>query len=96
MPVVNVRKLARETSQVISAVQTTRRPTLVTRGGRAVAAVVPVDPDLLEDWILANAPEFTQAMAEGDRELRSGKTVSFEEYLASQRKRGRAAQRRRG
>ncbi len=94
MPVVNVRKLARQTSRVISSVQTTRRPTLVTRAGRPVAAVVPVDPDLLEDWILANAPEFTQAMAEGDRELRKGKTLSFDIYLASQKKRGRGAQRR--
>lgn len=95
MPVVNVRKLARQTSRVISSVQTTKRPTLVTRAGRPVAAVVPVDPDLLEDWILANAPEFTQAMAEGDRELRQGKTLSLDTYLASQRKRGGALRRRR-
>lgn len=95
MAVVNVRELARRTSQVIGAVQTTKRPTLVTRAGRPVAAVIPVDPDLLEDWVLANAPEFVEAIIEGDRELREGRTVSFDSYLASRRRRagGRAKRR---
>lgn len=96
MAVVNVRELARRTSQVIGAVQTTKRPTLVTRAGRPVAAVIPVDPDLLEDWVLANAPEFVEAMAQGDRELREGRTVSFDAYLATRRRRragGRAKRR---
>lgn len=94
MAVVNVRELARKTSQVISSVQSTKRPALVTRGGRPVAAVIPIDPDVLEDWILANAPEFTEAMAEGDRDLREGRTVSFDDYLAARRRRPRRQQRR--
>lgn len=93
MAVVNVRELARHTSQVIASVQTTKRPTLVTRAGRPVAAVIPVDPDLLENWILANAPDFVEAMAEGDRELREGRTVSFDDYLASRRRRRRRSPR---
>ncbi|MGH2499131.1 MAG: hypothetical protein ACRDF0_03450 [Candidatus Limnocylindria bacterium] len=56
------------------------------KAGRPVAAVVPVDPDALEDWILANAPEFVNAMREGEEEWRQGKTVSLDDYLASLKK----------
>jgi prevent-host-death family protein len=93
--VVNVRELARRTSRVLASVQTTKRPTLITRGGRPIAAAIPVDPELLEDWVLANAPQFVQAMVEGDRELREGGTVSFEAYLASRRQRRDRGQPRR-
>lgn len=75
---VNVRELARNTSKVIDEVERRHRPTLVTRGGRPVAALVPIDPDALEDWILANAPEFVKGMRRADEELRRGETVSID------------------
>jgi prevent-host-death family protein len=76
---VNVRELARNTSKVIDEVSRRRRATLVTRGGRPVAAVVPIDADALEDWILANAPEFVEGMRLADEEMRQGKTVWLDE-----------------
>lgn len=83
MPVINVRELARSTSSVISAVSRTRRPTLVTRGGKPVVALVPLDSDDLEDWILANAPEFVRSRAEAEADLREGRVMSLETYLGS-------------
>jgi len=79
---VNIRELARNTSKVIDDVAKRRRATLVTRGGLPVAAVIPIDAGALEDWILANAPEFVEGMRLADEEMRRGETVSFEELVA--------------
>lgn len=81
MATVNVRELARNTSKVIDDVAKRHRPTLVTRAGRPVAAVVPIDADALEDWILANAPEFVEGMRLADEEARRGDTVSLDDLL---------------
>lgn len=75
MATVNVRELARNTSKVIDDVSKRHRPTLVTRAGRPVAAVVPIDADALEDWILANAPEFVEGMRLADEEMKRGATT---------------------
>jgi len=87
MAVVNVRELSRRTSSVLNKVTSSNCPTLVTRGGRPVAALVPIDPGALEDWVLATAPEFVAGMRAADRELRTGKTVSLETFLAGRRSR---------
>ena len=75
MATVNVRELARNTSKVIDDVSKRNRPTLVTRAGRPVAAVVPIDSVALEDWILANAPEFVDGMRLADEEMKRGETT---------------------
>ena len=77
MAVVNMRELSRRTSGVVDEMRSRKRPTLVTRGGRPVAALVPIDPTALEDWVLATAPEFVMGMRAADRELRAGKTTSL-------------------
>jgi len=95
MPIVNVRELSRRTGVVISSVTRTKRPTLVTRSGRPVAAIVPVDASQLEDWILANAPEFVSSMADAERDLRAGRAIPIEELLGvSRSRRKRVAKRR--
>lgn len=81
MATVNIRELARNTSKVIDDVARRRRATLVTRGGLPVAAVIPIDADALEDWILANAPEFVEGMRLADEEMRRGETISFDELI---------------
>ena len=81
MATVNVRELARNTSRVIDDVSKRRRPTLVTRAGRPVVAVVPIDASALEDWILANAPEFVEGMRLADDEMRRGETLSFDDVV---------------
>jgi prevent-host-death family protein len=80
---VNVRELARNTSKVIGDVARRKRPTIITRGGRPVAAVVPIDADALGDWILANSPEFVRGMRKADKELRLGQTVGMTEAFSS-------------
>ena len=87
MATVNVRELARNTSKVIDDVAKRGRATIVTRAGRPVAAVVPINADALEDWILANAPEFVEGMRLADEEMARGETVSFDDIRASDRRR---------
>jgi prevent-host-death family protein len=89
MAAVNVRELARNTSKVIGDVARRKRPTIITRGGRPVAAVVPIDAEALEDWILANSPVFVEGMREADAELRRGETVGMTEAFARAEKRPR-------
>ena len=89
MAAVNVRELARNTSKVIGDVARRKRPTIITRGGRPVAAVVPIDANALEDWILANSPVFVEGMREADAELRRGETVGMSEAFALAEKRPR-------
>lgn len=95
MPVVNIRELSRRTGAVVSAVSRTKRPALVTRSGRPVAAVVPIDKSQLEDWILANAPEFVASMAEAERDVRAGRTVTLAELLHEARPRSKRSAKRR-
>ncbi len=82
MPVVNIRELARETSRVVSQVAATGRPALITRGGKPVAALMPVDAQDLEDWVLANHPNFLKSYAEAERDFAEGRSISLDRYLA--------------
>ncbi len=69
---VSIRDLANNASAVVDEVSTSGRPAVVTKHGKPVAAVVPIDQEALEDWVLANAPEFVANMAEADEEIAAG------------------------
>lgn len=72
MSTVSIRDLANNASAVVDEVATSGRPAVVTKHGKPVAAVVPIDQEALEDWVLANAPEFVANMAEADEEIAKG------------------------
>ena len=82
MPIVGIRELARRTGELFEQVQRTGERILVTRNGRAVGLIVPLDSNEFEDFILANAPEFVQGMQEADRELAAGLTRPLDDVLA--------------
>ena len=88
MSVVNIKELGRSASAVVAAVVDTRRPAVITRSGRPVAALVPLDADaaaiLLEDWALAHAPEFARSRAAADGET-AGRTVEAGAFFRAQR-----------
>jgi prevent-host-death family protein len=95
MPFVNIRELARDTSRVVSDVAASGRPAIITRGGKPVATLMPIDATELEDWILANDPALVKSYAEADKDLAAGRSISLDRYLAEQRKRDAATARRR-
>jgi prevent-host-death family protein len=78
---VGIRDLQRDPSGIIRQVTRTGRPAVVTNRGEPVAAVVPVDPDALEDFILANAPSFVAAMVEADAAVIAGETREASEVF---------------
>lgn len=44
-----------------------------------------LDAGDLEDWVLANAPQFVRGLHKADQDLASGRTISLEDFLAQQR-----------
>ena len=68
----SIRDLANHTKSVVEEVARSGRPAVVTQRGRPLVAVVPIDETALEDWILANAPEYMTAMAEADAMVTRG------------------------
>lgn len=74
---VGIRELARHASAIIDSIERDKEPALVTRRGRPVAYVLPVDSEEFEDFVLAHAPEFVDGMTAADSELATGQTVSL-------------------
>lgn len=66
MTTVNLRELANAASRVVADVAEGGRPVFVTRHGRPVAALVPVDDEALLDFVLDNAPEYVADIRRGD------------------------------
>ena len=69
MATVTLRELARNTAAVLQSVQSSGRPALVTRNGRPVAALIPIDESALEEWLLDRAPGITRSVAAADPDL---------------------------
>jgi prevent-host-death family protein len=69
---IGIRDLANNTSAVVEQVARTGRPTLVTRRGHPVAALIAVDEDELLDHILANAPEYVRSLSLAEAEMSKG------------------------
>lgn len=78
MSTIGVRELARNASAIINELDATKQPALVTKRGRPVAYILPVDSEQFQDFVLANAPEFVEGMAAADRELLAGETTSLD------------------
>ena len=73
MGTIGIRDLSRNASQVIDQVSSTGSPMIVTKHGRPVAAVIAVDPDALEDFVLTTAPEYVAARRAADLDLAAGR-----------------------
>jgi prevent-host-death family protein len=82
MASVSISDLSRNASKVVGEVERSRRPAIVTNHGRVVAALIPVDQEQLEDFILANAPQFVASLAEADDDLREGRVHHLDDVLA--------------
>ncbi len=82
MATVTLRELARNTASVIQGVQSSGRPALVTRNGRPVAALLPIDETALEDWLLGKAPDVTRVVAQADPDAVAGRRRGSDEKHA--------------
>ena len=82
MTTISIRDLGRRPSQVVDEVIRTGRPAIITRHGRPVTAMVALDPDELEDFVLARAPEFARSMRAAAADLRTGRARPATEVFA--------------
>jgi prevent-host-death family protein len=82
MSPVSIRDLQRNTSGVVAGVAKSKRPALITRHGKPVAALVPIDSDALEDYLLSNLPGLTEDLAEADAAIAAGDTRPADEVFA--------------
>ncbi len=98
MPLIPARDLTRRTREVLDEVERTGRVTIVTRQGRPAVAIIPIDAKDLEDFVLAGAREYLNAMNEADQDLAQGLTRSLDDVHArpkeSKRQAGRDVQRK--
>lgn len=88
MGTIGIRDLSRNASQVIDQVSSTGDPMIVTKHGRPVAALIAVDPDALEDFVLATAPEYAADRRVADRDLAANRTRPAAEVLDVIRRKG--------
>jgi prevent-host-death family protein len=85
MGTIGIRDLSRNASRVIDQVSSTGSPMIVTKHGRPVVAV---DPDALEDFVLATAPKYAAARRAADTDLAAGRTRPAAAVLDQIRRKG--------
>lgn len=81
MATVSIRELARGASKVVDDVARSGHPAIVTRRGQPIAAVVPIDPDELEDFVLSHAPSFVRSLRRADEDIAAARSRSLADIL---------------
>jgi prevent-host-death family protein len=82
MSTISIRDLQRNTSGVVADVVDSKHTALVTRHGEPVAALVPIDAQDLEDYLLSKVPSFAEDMVAADEALAAGQTRSAADVFA--------------
>lgn len=82
MPTIGVRDLQRNPGRILDELERSGRPAFITRHGQPAAVLLPVDSGALEDYVLANAPEYVASMEEADEDGRVGRTRSAADVIA--------------
>lgn len=59
-----------------------RQPLVLTRGGRPVAAVVPLNANDWEDFVVAQHPGFLKVLRRGEERAKTEPDIPLEELLA--------------
>jgi prevent-host-death family protein len=77
-----IREFARNVSRYVERVETTGRPLVLTRHGKPVAALIAVEAENLEDFILAHAPDLAASLGDANRGLAAGESQPLEQTLA--------------
>ncbi len=82
MAAVGLRKLSRETREVIEQLEESHEPVLIVRRGKPIAALVAVDGENLNQLLLASLPEFVEERHKADEELATSQTRPLGEVMA--------------
>ncbi len=82
MPTIGVRDLQRNPGRILDELERSGRPAFVTRHGQPAAVLLPLDAAALEDYVLANGPEYVASMHETDEDGRAGRARSAADVIA--------------
>lgn len=82
MGTISIRDLQRNTSGVVADVADSKHTALVTRHGEPIAALVPIDAQDLEDYLLSKVPGFAEDMAAADQAHAQGEARSAADVFA--------------
>lgn len=85
MKVANTVELKNKTNELLREVMK-GNPLIITYRGKPAASLLPLTSDGLEDFIIENSPSIRKKIAEAEEDMRKGRIVSLEEYLASEKK----------
>jgi antitoxin (DNA-binding transcriptional repressor) of toxin-antitoxin stability system len=78
---VKMRELLRESKSVFEALERSGEPVVLTRDGRAIAVLFPVDRDQAVEIAMAALPEFVQSRNRARNARSEGRTASAAEFL---------------
>ena len=82
MKTIGVRELKNHVSEYLRSLSKDE-PVVITRNGKPVAAMISLEPDELEDFILAHNPKVQKMVRKGIREIERGEYLTVDELLAS-------------
>ncbi len=82
MLVTNTVGLKNKTNKILKEVMK-GNPVIITYRGKPAASLTPLTEDDLEDFVLENSPKIRKMIAEAEKDIREGKLISLEEYLAN-------------
>ena len=81
MAVIGIRDLLRSPKEIFDALGESREPFLVTKHGRPIAAIYPVDASQAERLMLETAPEYVEARRVDEHARAEGRTQSLEDAI---------------
>ncbi|MBK5092014.1 MAG: type II toxin-antitoxin system Phd/YefM family antitoxin [Actinobacteria bacterium] len=80
MITVGIRELKNRTSEYIRRVRS-EGPLIITSNGRPLAAMIPLEPEEVEDFLIAHSPRVKEAIRKGLRDIEKGRTFAVDELI---------------
>jgi antitoxin (DNA-binding transcriptional repressor) of toxin-antitoxin stability system len=77
-----INDLPRSTRRIVERLERSGEPVVITRHGKLIAALVPVDEAMAVQLALSLAPEFVEGRRRANQELKDGKTRPLNEVIA--------------
>ena len=85
MKMVNTVKLKNHTNQLLRQVHE-GEPIVITHHGKPTAALIPLTEDGLEELLFTYSPKFRRLLDEAEADVRAGRLVSWDAFLAHERR----------